>query len=126
MDLLNSFEERLVITHDNGNYSAWGGRTPYFFRIGNKVVLFNLPTLNMKFIAVIALFANPEDVEGCDWSTAYPIPADRLMKLEMLVKQDISSLMIRVPYDQMNDANPHGAQGANVPKQTRRRKDDKD
>jgi hypothetical protein len=106
IDLKNSFEERHFDTHDNGESHIWGALNPYFIRVASDARLYNLPTPNMKFISAVLLAADPTDIEGCDWTTEYPIPGDRLHKLELLVKQDLSSLMLQLPLDKQNNANP--------------------
>ena len=83
---------------------------PKYFFFGNELELFNLPTPNMKYFMLDAIFANPAHplIKMCDdTARPYPIPADDIKIIEDLITKDYYYTLLRIRPDLKNDATPN-------------------
>lgn len=103
-----SFENRDTFDDYTSSVPFSGKPQPFFVRVGNKAVLNNLPTPNIKKLLFVALLSNPLDCNECKLDTPYPVPGGEfLADIEKLVMSDLAGLLLQRRVDKIHNANPN-------------------
>ena len=102
-----------LIYNDGNKYTS---NIPIYTTIDNKAILKNLPTPNMKYINLVAVF---EDPNGCAnkcyqnaEEMAYPTPNNIIHKLELICIKQLMSTLPVLP-DERNNATDNYVQDDN-------------
>lgn len=86
--------------HLYSEHETYTGRAPSFTLVDDKAMLKNMPTAGMKFICVIAVFEDPRNI--CNEDDPFPIARHLVHKLELIVIQQLTSL-IQIGPDETNN-----------------------
>ena len=101
-----SFENRDSFEDYTANLPFSGKPTPYFVRVENFAVLYNLPTPNPKKLLVLGLFTNPFEC-NCTKDGPYPIPGGEMLEdIHRRVMMDLSQFLVQRRIDKVHNANP--------------------
>lgn len=82
------------------DHESYTGKAPSFTIINGKAILKNMPTKGLKYICVIAVFEDPRSI--CDENSPFPLARHLLHKLELIVIQQLTSL-IQIGPDEANN-----------------------
>lgn len=102
-----SFENRDTFDDFASAVPFNGGKQPYFVRVGNKAIIKNLPTPNIKKVLLVALLSNPLECDDCKLDSAYPVPGGEFISdIEKLVMSELAALLLQRRVDKYHNANP--------------------
>lgn len=104
VDRVSPFNPKSFQGWQYAKYSKYTGKSPNYTIVGDKALLGNLPSTDMKFMSIIGIFEDPIDL-GCyklKEDDVYPIPAYLIHKLELIcIKQLLST--INITPDEVNN-----------------------
>lgn len=102
VDMQNNFNRKTFDGLLSLKGNRWTANQPAYNIIGNRAYIENLPTSGTRFLCLVGVLDNP--TTACDWETDESLyPVSNIIKLEMVVKQDILSAY-GIPKDKINDA----------------------
>lgn len=100
LDKRNNFRRTNYQGHLYSDHETYTGRAPSYTLVDDKAMLKNMPTKAMKFVCVIAVFEDPRGI--CDADKPFPIARHLVHKLELIVIQQLTSLL-QIGPDESND-----------------------
>lgn len=86
-------------------YLEFGGNMPIYARIGNVIIVKNIPNDSLFFVCMTALQLHPTSSCGYEENTPYPASESVMARVKRLVKMDVLSAM-GYPKDFISDALP--------------------
>jgi len=102
IDMANNFNRLTLSGMLSSDGNRWTAKDTFYTVINDRAILKNLPTANTRFLCLVGILDRPN--QSCDWlndDTDYP--CSNVLKLEMLVKQDILSAY-GLPKDKLQDS----------------------
>jgi len=105
VDSLYPFEWRDEVSTNFKSYVDFGcsRKNPWFTLIGNKVEVFDLPTVNTQMLMIRGVFSDPTAC-GCQEEDIF-VPADHIDEIEQQIKIELSQFLLQMKLDKMNNAN---------------------
>lgn len=82
--------------------APYGNKSPVYTVIGDKVYFKNLPTSGLKYVCIVAVLENPNDISMCEDALNEDFPVSDIYKLEYLMKRDIL-FSLGLPTDRLNN-----------------------
>lgn len=119
VDMMNNFNRMSWDGMLSLTGNRWTSNQTSYSIISNEAMIKNLPTNETRFLCLVGILDNP--TLSCDWESDESIyPCSNIMKLELVVKQDILS-SYGIPKDKSQDTqeatNTQPQQAQQQPKQ---------